>query len=113
MEIKECLSSLIEAVSETPELAAYNEARAKLKEYPEKMKRLQEYRKKNYRLQNSDEEIDLFTETDRMADAFRDVYQDPVMQNYLKAEAGLCKIVQWINASVISSLDFEPLSDDE
>ncbi len=113
MEMQECLDRLIEAVKACPELAEYNEARAKLKEYPDKMKRLQEFRKKNYNIQNSDEEVDLFTEADRLADSFRDVYQDSIMQTYLKAEAGLCKVVQWINASIISCLDFEPLDDEE
>ncbi len=113
MEMQECLDRLIDAVKESPELTAYNEARAKLKEYPEKLARLQEFRQKNYCLQNSEEEVDLFTEADRLADSFRDVYQDPIMQQYLKAEAGLCKIVQWINTSVVSCLDFEPLDSKE
>ncbi len=112
MEMEECLNRLLEKVKTCPELEAYNVARDRLKEYPEKYKRVQEYRKANYRIQNTDEAIDLFTEADRLADTFRDVYKDPVMQDYLKAEAGLCKVIQWISASVVACIDFEPLDDE-
>ncbi len=113
MDIKECLDRLVEAVKECPQLERYNEARAELKKYPDKEKRVQEYRKKNYELQNAGDEIDLFSETDRLADSFFDVYQDPVMQDYLKAETALCKVVQMIDSAVIGCLDFEGLPDDE
>ncbi len=113
MEMQECLDRLIAMVKACPELTEYKRAREKLKEYPDKVKRVQEFRKKNYRLHNSEEEVDLFTEADRIADEFRDVYQDPIMQDYLQAEAGICKVVQWIDAAVISSIDFEPLDGTE
>ncbi len=113
MEIQECLSRLVEAIKACPELKEYNEARAELKKDPEKERRVQEYRKMNYRLQNSEDEVDLFTEADRLADEFRDVYHDSVMQDYLKAEAALCKVVQQIDAEVIGCLDFEPLAEDD
>ncbi len=109
MEMQECLDRLIAMVKACPEHVEYDRALEKLKEYPDKLERVQEFRKKNYRLHNSDEEVDLFTEADRVADEFRDVYKDPIMQDYLKAEAGICKVVQRINAAVISSIDFEPL----
>ncbi len=112
MDLTESLSRLVEAVKDCPELKKYDEARRELKQYPEKEKRVQEYRRKIYLLQNTDDDTDLFTETDRMGDEFRDVYQDPVMQDYLHAEAALCKIVQTINAAVIGCLGFEEIPDD-
>ncbi len=113
MDVNECLDQLIEALKLCPELERYNEARRELKKYPDREQRLNDFRKKNFQLQNAAGEIDLFTEMDRLADEYRDVYQDEVMQNYLKAEAALCRVVQTINGAVIESLDFEPISGEQ
>ncbi len=112
MDLKESLDQLIENLKQCPELQTYREAREELKKYPEKETRVQEYRQANYRVQNAGDEIDLFSEMDRLGETYQDVFQDPVMQNYLKAEAGLCKIVQTIDAAVVEALDFQPLSQD-
>ncbi len=112
MELQEALDQLIGSLKQCPELKTYHEACEELKKYPEKEARVQEYRQANYRVQNAGEEIDLFSEMDRLGEDYQDVFQDPVMQSYLKAEAGLCKVVQRIDASVVGALDFYPLSDD-
>ncbi len=112
MELKESLDQLIVSLRQCPELKTYREALDELKKYPEKEARVQEYRQANYRLQNAGGEIDLFSEMDRLGETYQDVFQDSVMQGYLKAEAGLCKVIQTIDAEVVDALDFHPLADD-
>ena len=87
----------------------YQKVRAKVHNYPEKEYRLHEFRRKNYFLQNSREQLDLFTEEDRLEQEYADVYKDPLLGEYLAAEVAVCRIIQQVNKELIGCLDFEAI----
>ena len=66
-------------------------------------------RRKNYFLQNSREQLDLFTEEDRLEQEYADVYEDPLLGEYLAAEVAVCRIIQQVNKELIGCLDFEAI----
>ena len=66
-------------------------------------------RRKNYFLQNSREQLDLFTEEDRLEQEYADVYKDPLLREYLAAEVAVCRIIQQVNKELIGCLDFEAI----
>ena len=83
--------------------------RAEVHNYPEKEYRLHEFRRKNYFLQNSREQLDLFTEEDRLEQEYVDVYKDPLLGEYLTAEVAVCRIIQQVSKELIGCLDFEAI----
>lgn len=66
-----------------------------------------EFRKKNYLLQNSQGTVDLYEETDRMENEYREFRKNPMVSEYLAAENALCKIVQQINWTLIEGLNLK------
>ncbi len=111
--IKESLEGMIEVIKESEEFHRYRDSREKVREYPKKEKRLMEFRKKNYLLQNSDRSIDLFAESDRLMNEYQDLYQDPVVREFMDAEVAVCKIVQTVTRKLITSLEFDDVLVDD
>ena len=85
----------------------YQYCKDKLRQKPDKLQQLMEFRKKNYLLQNSQGTVDLYEETDRMENEYREFRKNPMVSEYLAAENALCKIVQQINWTLIEGLEFE------
>lgn len=54
------------ALQNSDAFCRYQKIREEVHHYPEKEHRLHEFRRKNYFLQNSKDQIDLFTEADRL-----------------------------------------------
>ena len=55
------------------------------------------------------EQLDLFTEEDRLEQEYADVYKDPLLGEYLAAEVAVCRIIQQVNKELIGCLDFEAI----
>ncbi len=106
-EIMSCLDELVEAIKASPQVARYQKAVEMVDAYPEKIERLHEFRVKTYELQNKGDTVDMFAEMDRLAEAFSDVYNDDVMDEYVNAEIALCKLIQTIERIVIDCLNFK------
>ncbi|MCD8365173.1 MAG: YlbF family regulator [Clostridiales bacterium] len=111
--IKESLDGMIEVLKESEEFHRYRETRRKVSDDPVKEKRLMEFRRKNYLLQNSDQSVDLFTESDRLMKEYQDLYQDPVVRDFMDAEVAVCKIVQTVNRELITCLEFDDVLVDD
>ena len=104
MELKTSIEELKQSLLESEAFLRYQKVRAEVHNYPEK-----EYRRKNYFLQNSKEQLDLFTEEDRLEQEYADVYKDPLLGEYLAAEVAVCRIIQQVNKELIGCLDFEAI----
>ncbi len=101
------IDHMVNMIKDCAEFRRYREISSRVQEYPEKKKRLFEFRRKNYQLQNSEEQIDLFSESDRLMKEYQDVYDDPMLREFLDAEVKVCRIVQQINYELIRCLEFE------
>lgn len=109
MELKTSIEELKQSLLESEVFVRYQKVRAEVHNYPEKEYRLNEFRRKNYFLQNSREQLDLFTEEDRLEQEYADVYKDPLLGAYLAAEVAVCRIIQQVNKELIGCLDFEAI----
>lgn len=108
MELKTSIEELKQSLLESEAFVRYQKVRAEVHNYPEKEYRLHEFRRKNYFLQNSREQLDLFTEEDRLEQEYA-VYKDPLLGEYLAAEVAVCRIIQQVNKELIGCLDFEAI----
>lgn len=109
MELKTSIEELKQSLLESEAFLRYQKVRAEVHNYPEKEYRLHGFRRKNYFLQNSREQLDLFTEGDRLEQEYADVYKDPLLGEYLAAEVAVCRIIQQVNKELIGCLDFEAI----
>ena len=80
MELKTSIEELKQSLLESEAFVRYQKVRAEVHNYPEKEYRLHEFRRKNYFLQNSREQLDLFTEEDRLEQEYADVCKDPLLK---------------------------------
>ena len=113
MELKTSIEELKQSLLESEAFLRYQKVRAEVHNNPEKEYRLHEFRRKNYFLQNSKEQLDLFTEEDRLEQEYADVYKDPLLGEYLAAEMAVCRIIQQVNKELIGCLDFEAIPYEE
>ncbi len=109
MELKTSIEELKQSLLESEAFVRYQKVRAEVHKKPKKEYRLHEFRRKNYFLQNSREQLDLFTEEDRLEQEYADVYKDPLLGEYLVAEVAVCRIIQQVNKELIGCLDFEAI----
>lgn len=91
--IQDCTQALIAAMKGSQEYLTYLACEKKLSEDPQLKKQVDEFRIRNYQLMISDG-IDHFEEVDRLANEYRDLRKKPVVNEYLEAELGICKMVQ-------------------
>lgn len=83
MDLNTSIEELRLALQNSDAFCRYQKIREEVHHYPEKEHRLHEFRRKNYFLQNSKDQIDLFTEADRLEQEYADVYKDPLLGEYL------------------------------
>ena len=99
-QIEDAMDGLMTAIRNSEEFIRYQAIKEKVHGFPK-------FRKKNYLLQNSQGTVDLYEETDRMENEYREFRKNPMASEYLAAENALCKIVQQINWTLIEGLEFE------
>ena len=98
---------LLTATRNSEEFIRYQAIKEQAHGPPKPESQITEFRKKNYLLQNSQGTVDLYEETDRMENEYREFRKNPMVSEYLAAENALCKIVQQINWTFIEGLEFE------
>ena len=106
-QIDDALKQLMTAIRTSEEFIRYQTIKEKVHGFPELENQINEFRKKNYLLQNSQGTVDLYEETDRMEDEYREFRKNPMVAEFLNAENALCKVVQQINWTLIEGLEFE------
>lgn len=105
--LDESIDSLIAVFRESPEYIRYQEIWARIKMNPEKEQAVNEFRKKSYLLQNSSQQVDLFTEIDRLQQESAPLRAQPDVSEYLAAELALCRMVQHINYRLMQEIEFD------
>ena len=103
----EAMQELVEAVKFSEEYIRYQDIKNRVHNQPQLEEQIHAFRQKNYLLQNSQGTVDLYEETDRMENEYREFRKNPMVSEYLAAENALCKIVQQINWTLIEGLEFE------
>lgn len=106
--LDESISNLIAALKDSPEYLKYQEMCEKIKQDPQKHQQVNEFRKRTYLLQNSrEQQVDLFTEIDRLQEESAPLRAQPDVTEYLAAELALCRMVQHINYRLMQEIDLD------
>lgn len=84
----------------------YDMCRRKLNEMPELKKKVNEFRNANMQIRLSGSSQDA-GRTQQIGMEYSEVLTNSVAREFLNAELGLCKLIQNINAMLISDLELE------
>jgi cell fate (sporulation/competence/biofilm development) regulator YlbF (YheA/YmcA/DUF963 family) len=105
--VLQCTKSLSEAIVQSEEYKAYNEARDAIKGNIELEIKLNEYRIRSFNLQNSVDNEEYLDELDMLELEFAELKKDPRVSAFLSAELRVCRMVQEVNTAIAKLIDLE------
>ena len=106
-QIDEALEGLVQTIREGEEYQKYQAVRAKVHEQPQLEEKIHAFRKKNYEVQNLTEEKKLYDQADKLEREGIEFRKDPLVNEYLDAELGICRLFQRINWEIVQKIDFD------
>ena len=66
-----------------------------------------EYRLKSFELQTLEHTHDLLDQIDRLEQEYETIIDNPIVSDFLRAEIAFCRMMQEINNTITTFLDFE------
>ena len=105
-EIRRRLEELVKAIRSGEECRMFEEAKRRLDEEPDKRKKADDFRRKNFEFQNSEESMSSQAQAAmyREREALR---RDPLIDEYLKAELVMCRLLRQITLIVMETVDLD------
>ena len=95
-----------ERIRSTDVYRTYQEQLSLLRQKPEKYQRVNEFRRKNYELQQS-EGRDIDERIEALAEEMEKFREDPVVDDFFRAELAFCRMMQEINLRVTEAINFD------
>ena len=106
-EIEIALNGLIAKIKESATYKEYQQQLARIKEHPECYQKANEFRQKNYELQNAEQTDDLFEKVEAFDKEYEAFRENPIVDDFLKAELAFCRMIQEITPKIMEKVDFE------
>ena len=100
--IRNQAEQFVRDIRETDVYKSYTMQLARLKKNPELYKQVNDYRK-----QNAVQVDDLFDKMDYFEKEYKEFRENVIVDDFLKAELALCRMMQEINALIVDGLNFE------
>ncbi|MBD5455714.1 MAG: YlbF family regulator [Lachnospiraceae bacterium] len=97
----------VKAIKETDIYRKYCEQLERLKGYPEQYGKVNEYRHKNFEIQNTTRKDELFDKMDEFEREYEKFREDPIVDDFLRAELAFCRMMQEIDLRITEEIDFE------
>lgn len=79
----------------------------KIKENPELYSQVNEFRRLNFELQNTTQVDELFDKMDAFEKEYEKFRENPIVDDFLRAELAFCRLIQEINTYITEELDFD------
>lgn len=87
----------IRGIKGSEEFREYKAGLERIQEEPDLYDKVNEFRKKNYMLQNAEDSEDYIERLEELDREFEDVRAIPMVDDFLAAELGFCRMMQEIN----------------
>lgn len=97
----------VKAIKETEVYRKYYEQLERLKGYPEKYQKVNEFREKNFEIQNTTQKDELFDKMDEFEQEYEKFREDPMVDDFLRAELAFCRMMQEVTNYIMEVLEFE------
>lgn len=105
--VTNAVMALTKEIKKSHEYREYEIQLEKIKRHPKLYEEINDFRMKNYELQTQESGEELFDEMDRFEMEYRNFIENPIVSDFLRAELTFCRMMQELNLSVASELDFE------
>lgn len=105
--VRENLGRMVASIKSSQVYREYREAKEKVERDPVKKRKLDKYRTEIYEIQNSYGSGDLYHTIDRIEQESEEFRSDPEVDQFLSAELALCRMIQYVNLTLIDELDFD------
>jgi len=100
-------ADFIREIKGTEEFREYKAGLARIQAEHDLYDKVNEFRKKNYLLQNAEDSEDYMERLEALEKEFEDVRAIPMVDDFLMAELGFCKMMQEINQLIWDEIDFQ------
>lgn len=107
VDTRELASDFAEKIMQTEIYQEYNFQKNKLKKLPELYERINDYRRKNFALQQEKDKDVLYDKMEQFEREYEDFRENPLVDDFLKAELAFCRMMQDINLQLTRELGFE------
>lgn len=97
----------VKAIKDTEIYKTYYYQLGKIKKSPELYEKVNEFRHRNYEIQNTSQGDDLFHKMDDFEKEYEKFRENPIVDDFLRAELAFCRLMQEVNIFVTEELDFE------
>lgn len=105
--VLEATGKFVEEIKKSNTFMEYNLQKEKLKRHPDLFARVKEYRQLNFALQSGTQADELLDKLDAFEKEYEKFREDPLVDDFLRAELAFCRMIQEINGQLMTELDFE------
>lgn len=98
---------LSDAILESEEYREYQYYLGEIRKQPELYGRVCDFRRRNFELQNTDVNDNMYDEVMRFQMENAAIRKDALVNDFLKAELSVCRMLQDINRSVIDRVELD------
>lgn len=105
--VEAAATKFVKSIKESDTYKAYYYQLERLKRNPELYEKVNEFRKRNYEIQNTSQVDELFDKMDAFEQEFEKFREDPVVDEFLRAELAFCRMMQEVNLYITEAVNFE------
>lgn len=106
-DVERAALSFVRSIKETETYKKYAYQLARLKEHPERLQKVNEYRRKNYEIQKTTQVDELFDKMNAFESEYEKFREDPLVDDFLRAELAFCRLMQEVDIYIAEELNFE------
>ena len=105
--LENATASYVKAIRDTAVYKKYCEQLERLKRNPEQYQKVNELSRRNFEIQNTAQKDELFDKMDAFEQEFEKFREDPVVDEFLRAELAFCRMMQEVNLYITEAVNFE------
>lgn len=105
--IQEATQKFAAYIQQSDTYKEYLFQREKIKKQPELYEKVNEFRQRNFELQNETDSGDLLDRMEAFEREYAKFRENPLVEDFLRAELSFCRMMQDINTLLTSEIDFE------
>ena len=99
--------ALIRVIHDSDTYKEYKAVRQRLEKETELKRQINQYRKECYQLQNSGDVESLYERTQRFDEEYSEFLKNSLVEDYLRCELAICRMLQQIATRVVESVDLD------
>lgn len=107
VQIEEAVKKFAAYIQQSDTYKEYWQQREKLKKQPELYDKVNEFRQRNFDIQNESDSDDLFDKMEAFEREYAKFRENPMVEDFLRAELAFCRMMQDINVLLTAEIDFE------